>query len=63
MGSLMDFMKDNSILLFEVLAVILITTGIAMIYLPLAFICGGIGILIMTHAKENVERNDYSRAE
>lgn len=47
------YRKKNYIVFNELLGVILICVGIAMIYLPLSFIIGGIAVLILTQAEEN----------
>lgn len=52
MGTVIDFMMKNRYLLFDIMAVILICTGIAMIYLPAGFIAAGIAVLILVNAKE-----------
>ncbi len=55
----MAWVTEHASLLIELIAVILIVVGIGMIYLPLAFICGGIGLLILVHVKEERTSNDY----
>jgi len=47
------YRNKNYLVFYELCGVILISIGIAMIYLPAAFIAGGIAVLVLTQAEEN----------
>lgn len=48
-----NYRNEHYIIFYELIGVIMIGIGIAMIWLPGAFIVGGIAVLILTQAEEN----------
>lgn len=46
-----NYRNDHYIVFYELIGVIMVGIGIAMIYLPLAFVVGGVAVLILTQAR------------